>query len=334
MNISLKTQKMLWGRAASRCSYPSCRIELVIDASETDDESLIGDVCHIVAVEPNGPRGNSSLTSDQRDKYENLILLCKVHHKLIDDQFIEYNVEKLKMMKMAHEQWVHESLTGYDAAKQKDDEYYAWLIEEWSERAEIDDWLNWSSFILYSSQPRMYSDLDKKLEELRYWLFSRIWPKRYPDLEAAFENFRRVLSDFHVEFRRHAQRVGEEKELLLTEKFYKIKEWDKERYDHLVKCYDYHVSLVEDLMLELTRAANYLCDKVRQFIFPSFRLEEGLLLVESGPYVDKGMVFRTLRVEYRRDERVKYPYPGLEKFKIERVKRDLNFGEGREPADF
>lgn len=333
MSISLKTYKMLWGRSASRCSYPDCQMELVIDASETDDESLIGDVCHIVATEQNGPRGNSLLTSDQRDKYDNLILLCKVHHKLIDDQFNEYTVEKLKQIKIAHEKWVRELLTGYDAAKQKDDEYYASLIEEWSERAEINNWIDWSSYIL-TSQPRMYADIDKKLEELRYWLLSRVWARRYPDLEAAFENFRRVLSDFHIEFRRHARPVGKEKEILLTDTFYKIKEWDEKRYNYLLKSYEFHVNLVEDLMLELTRAANYLCDKVRQLIFPSFRLKEGLLLVESGPYVDKGLVYRMLRVEYRGAERVKYPYPGLEKFKMERKKRDLNFDEGTEPPDF
>jgi hypothetical protein len=82
----MKTQKMLWGRAANRCSFPGCRRELVIDATETDDEALVGDACHIVGDSADGPRGNSSLTDEERDKYANLLLLCKVHHKEIDDQ--------------------------------------------------------------------------------------------------------------------------------------------------------------------------------------------------------------------------------------------------------
>ena len=49
MAISLKTAKMLWGRAAGRCSMPECRQPLVIDSTETDNEALIGDMCHIVA---------------------------------------------------------------------------------------------------------------------------------------------------------------------------------------------------------------------------------------------------------------------------------------------
>jgi tetratricopeptide (TPR) repeat protein len=81
-----------------------------MDASETDDESLVGDTCHIVAESPSGPRGDSPLTRKQRDQYDNLILLCKVHHKLVDDQRNTYTVERLREMKVVHEKWVRESL--------------------------------------------------------------------------------------------------------------------------------------------------------------------------------------------------------------------------------
>lgn len=83
MPITLKTHKMLWGRAANRCAI--CRMELVMDASETDDEAVVGEACHIVAQKEDGPRGQSPLTQEQRDKYANLILLCNVHHKQVDD---------------------------------------------------------------------------------------------------------------------------------------------------------------------------------------------------------------------------------------------------------
>ena len=33
------------------------------------------------------------------------------------------------------------------------------------------------------------------LQQLRPWLLSRVWPGRYPALEASFENFRSVLDD-------------------------------------------------------------------------------------------------------------------------------------------
>ncbi len=90
--------------------------------------------------------------------------------------------------------------------------------------------------------------------------------------------------------------------------------------------YDYHVSLVEDLMLELTRAANYLCDQIRNGLFHSFRLNEGVLLVTSGPHSD--LSFKTYRVEYRKNELAEILYPGLKKFMTIRNSRDIHFGEG------
>lgn len=56
MTISLKTHKMLWGRSGNICAFPDCKKELVMDESETDDPSLIGEEAHIVAQKENGPQ--------------------------------------------------------------------------------------------------------------------------------------------------------------------------------------------------------------------------------------------------------------------------------------
>ncbi len=330
MAISLKTRKMLWGRAANRCAFPSCPIELVIDATETDDESLIGEECHIVAVNPGGPRGNSPLTSEQRDKYANLILMCSVHHKVIDDQPRAYTVERLHRMKRDHEHWVRESLGGFDSAKQRDDERYADIIQEFCDRAEIDNWRSWSSWVLCGGgHPAIPKDIHAKLDSMRDWLLSRVWPKRYPEIESSFQNFRLVLQDFLNVFAEHS--VAHGVDMLATEKFYQIPEWDSEKYERLFRRHEFHVGLVEDLMLELTRAANYICDQVRERFFPIFRLREGVLLVTDGPYMD--MTYHTRRCEYREEERTDRPYPGLEEFKLLRQHRTHCFGHGTKPEE-
>ena len=77
-------------------------------------------------------------------------------------------------------------------------------------------------------------------------------------------------------------------------------------------------------MMELTRAANYVCDKIRERFFPTFRLKDCVLLVMHGPYMD--MSYRTSRCEYRGEERTDAPYPGLDEFKHLRAKRDHAFG--------
>ena len=65
--------------------------------------------------------------------------------------------------------------------------------------------------------------------------------------------------------------------------------------------YDFHVDLVEDLMLELTRAANLIADRVRQHLIRSYRLAKGRLVVEYGPTED--LVFRQVLVQYGTEER-------------------------------
>jgi hypothetical protein len=89
----------------------------------------------------------------------------------------------------------------------------------------------------------------------------------------------------------------------------------------LLKEYESHVNLVCDLFFELTRAANYLCDRVRETIFPLYRLQEGILLIERR---DVGFQLETVlaRAEYRAKERKSVPYPGLADFRRIRYTRD------------
>lgn len=104
MGISDKSRKMLWAQSGNRCAF--CKQKLVMEKTERDAESIVGDECHIIAQSHNGPRGDSSWTEEQIHDYENLILLCKTHHKLIDDQPLTFTREILVQIKKQHEQWV------------------------------------------------------------------------------------------------------------------------------------------------------------------------------------------------------------------------------------
>ena len=81
-----------------------------MEATSKDDESVVGDECHIISAKPGGPRYDSSFPSDQIDSHSNLLLLCKVHHKLVDDQESTYTAELLRQLKDNHEKWVAEQL--------------------------------------------------------------------------------------------------------------------------------------------------------------------------------------------------------------------------------
>jgi hypothetical protein len=324
--VSVKTQKMLWGRAAARCAFPTCRIPLVLDETETDDPALIGENCHIVSGASEGPRRDPAFPRDKIDLYGNLILLCRNHHREVDEQENKYTPDVLRNLKQDHEEWVTSSLESYDPQKQRDDEYYAGLVDKWVQLAHLESWHAWSSYIL-SGQPSMSKELSDDLDAMGIWIVGRVWPGRYPELESAFSNFQAILNDFRRAFHEHAEPVGKDGEVLLTRKFYKIDRWDEDLYRKLFKQFEFHVALVEDLMLELTRAANLICDLVRQYIMANFMLEKGRLLCQSGSHSD--LTFHNFTVQYSLEERGRNPiYPGLSKFeKSDRFTRDRYFGE-------
>ena len=105
--------KALWGRAAARCSFTGCREELATPSDSTRNGlSLIGEQAHIVAYSdsPTAPRSDPSYPKEARNNYENLILLCPNHHKIVDEDDDKYDANCLREMKREHEQWVDRSL--------------------------------------------------------------------------------------------------------------------------------------------------------------------------------------------------------------------------------
>jgi len=77
-----------------------------------DEESVVGDECHVISRQLNGPRHDPNYPEDKLDSYENLILLCRTHHKMVDDQYESFNVDILSKMKSDHEAWVSQKLSG------------------------------------------------------------------------------------------------------------------------------------------------------------------------------------------------------------------------------
>jgi hypothetical protein len=89
-----------------------CRHELVIDATNVDDESVVGEECHVVSGKGQGPRYDPDYSVERLDEPENLILLCRIHHKMVDDQYETYVADVLSKLKVNHEKWVSSTLSG------------------------------------------------------------------------------------------------------------------------------------------------------------------------------------------------------------------------------
>lgn len=103
MGTSTRTRRFLWGRSGNRCAR--CKRQLTETASIDDREALIGVECHIVSGREKGPRYRA-LSSSEVDALENLILLCRNCHQLVDEQVNEFTEERLREMKRIHENWI------------------------------------------------------------------------------------------------------------------------------------------------------------------------------------------------------------------------------------
>lgn len=93
-----KTVKKLFALSRNRCAYPKCDTPIVHPSG-----TVVGEVCHIKAQNAGGPRFDPRQSEDERHAFENLILLCSVHHRVVDDQSRTYSVELLSEMKEMHE---------------------------------------------------------------------------------------------------------------------------------------------------------------------------------------------------------------------------------------
>ena len=102
-NIPDKEMKTLIALSGGVCAFPGCDKRLVEPGNGHDDAAFLGEMAHIVADSRQGPRGDSPMSDEDRDKHTNLLLLCGDHHKTIDSQPRTYSVSVLRAIKEDHE---------------------------------------------------------------------------------------------------------------------------------------------------------------------------------------------------------------------------------------
>jgi hypothetical protein len=80
------------------CAFPDCTEPLV------ESNTVVGEVCHIKGEKPGAARHDPDQTDAERHGYDNLIAMCRKHHRVIDNEEAEYTVETLFKMKKEHEE--------------------------------------------------------------------------------------------------------------------------------------------------------------------------------------------------------------------------------------
>src|SRR3954447_19635367 len=103
-NIPDGERLALWVRSGGRCAV--CNDYLLEDRLTAQVFSF-GEMAHNVGRRQSAksPRGLDPLPIEERNKADNLLLLCEKHHKLIDHgtKQHQYPVDELRKIKRAHE---------------------------------------------------------------------------------------------------------------------------------------------------------------------------------------------------------------------------------------
>lgn len=96
--VPVQDQRELCYDSMGSCGKPGCHNPLNIRTARTGAITTVGEKAHIIAAQDNGPRGDPLFPPDKRERYENLILLCRFCHAVVDNpaNFTEYTKEVLR----------------------------------------------------------------------------------------------------------------------------------------------------------------------------------------------------------------------------------------------
>lgn len=101
-SIPESTRLKLWVKAAGRCQFKGCN-KNVLQHGLTLSDGNFAEIAHIIGAKEKGPRGTED-SEDLQIEFENLMLLCRECHKLIDANQDQYPQELLRAWKCEHEE--------------------------------------------------------------------------------------------------------------------------------------------------------------------------------------------------------------------------------------
>ncbi len=109
--------------SGNECYFPYCKNNLV------DEESgkVTGEICHIKGNRSGAPRYDSNQNDEERHGFDNLLLMCPIHHDIIDNDLDLYTVSKLKEIKAEHEK---KNLKGIKPSKEIVEQFIFNLSQE------------------------------------------------------------------------------------------------------------------------------------------------------------------------------------------------------------
>lgn len=122
-----KTIRRLFALSGNVCAFPGCSLPIVEDGG-----TVTGEICHIRAQSRGGPRFDETQSEADRHTFDNLILLCRRHHKIVDAEPDLYSVDALQEIKA-----IQEAQLG--RPEQATDAFYAKILLNAARRLEVNN---------------------------------------------------------------------------------------------------------------------------------------------------------------------------------------------------
>lgn len=100
MSISMPTQKALFMASGARCAICDCTLYF-----RKGDASIgiLAEQAHIRGERKGSARYDATMTDEERQSYDNLLIVCNNCHKKIDSDETKYTVDNLLKIKQEHE---------------------------------------------------------------------------------------------------------------------------------------------------------------------------------------------------------------------------------------
>ena len=185
--------------------------------------------------------------------------------------------------------------------QQADEIIYADLIDSAVEVGVLQGWTDWTSL---AQEPYLKLKLDTavKISRFNKKVFAAVWPGSNPESGRALKTFSWVMHDYRETLGQHAKI---EEGSLVGEKFYQIEEWNPKRYELLSAQYDEWIEESERLLVEATKAANWLATVVRRDFNPLFFATHGKFMLDLGDIL---LGWNVVIFEYTDEEKKGLPY--------------------------
>lgn len=174
----------------------------------------------------------------------------------------------------------------------------------------------WAMKVAIDALVRLPEDVYNGMVECQGVIKHSVKSKEYPRWNSLMDNLKMLLVDFLQVVRQHAW--WQEGHGWVVERFDKMNcgRSDLSEQERQTKAYVEYTYLLSDLIFELARLCNLILERIRE-ICPGYKqMEIGCLFVGEEE-----------NLFYREDEKTDAPYPGIDNYISQRLRRTTHYGQ-------